>query len=377
LYVGFAVASIGGPLALGAIYLPGTGDLRSAGLLALIGAALYVFPLLVWLRYSEEIVSAGGLAAFVEAAVGRRAALVQATVWSISYFLYLPYTVTDIVYEMLADIFPGLEPWRWLVEVTMPVVLVGLVLCGTIPVLRILAVSASLQLVLMLVLAGVMLGHVGAPGSSFTQVPSAHGLARGSANVALLFLCGSLPLFLGAEVAGGGRTVRRSIAAAGAVVAAYLVFTAFPLAAVDPALSHANLPGFAIAGAYSGRTLAIVVGLGAAASVAGLIVAEYLALSRLLYSVTGRPVRTLLKWIAVPFVAVDALSIIDPDGFDENVLRPSLIALFVSQLIVFGVFPVYRRRRGTLTPVDLLLAAVAFALMAWGLWRAITGPVAT
>jgi hypothetical protein len=88
-------------------------------------------------------------------------------------------------------------------------------------------------------------------------------------------------------------------------------------------------------------------------------------------------VRTLLKWIAVPFVAVDALSIIDPDGFDENVLRPSLIALFVSQLIVFGVFPVYRRRRGTLTPVDVLLAAVAFALMAWGLWRAITGPVAT
>jgi hypothetical protein len=377
LYVGFAVASIGGPLALSAIYLPGTGDLRSAGLLALVGSALYAFPLLVWLRYSEEIVSAGGLAAFVEAAVGRRAALVQAAVWSISYFLYLPYTVTDIVYEMLADIFPGIEPWRWLIEVTMPVAIVGFVLLGTLPVLRVLLVSAAAQLVLMLILGGLMIGHVGAPGSSFTHVSSTHDIARGGTRIALLFLCGSLPIFLGAEAVGGARTVRRGIVTAAVVVAAYLVFAAFPLAAVDPALSHANLPGFEIANAYSGRALAIAIGVGAAASVAGLIVAEYLALSRLLFAVFGVPVRTLLKWIAVPFIAIDAISIIDPEGFDENVLRPSLIALFLSQLIVFGVFPVYRRRRGRLTPVDVVIAGVAFALMAYGLYRAIVEPVST
>jgi hypothetical protein len=102
-----------------------------------------------------------------------------------------------------------------------------------------------------------------------------------------------------------------------------------------------------------------------------------LALSRLLFSVTGIPVRRLLKWIAVPFVAIDALSIINPDWFDEHVLRWSLIALFLSELIVFGVFPVYRRRRGKLTAVDVLLAAGAFALMAWGLYRAIASPVST
>jgi hypothetical protein len=88
-------------------------------------------------------------------------------------------------------------------------------------------------------------------------------------------------------------------------------------------------------------------------------------------------VRTLLKWIAVPFIAIDAISIIDPEEFDENVLRPSLIALFLSQLIVFGVFPVYRRRRGRLTPVDVVIAGVAFALMAYGLYRAIVEPVST
>lgn len=343
----------------------------------MVGAALYGLPLLVWLRYSEEIVSAGGLAAFVEAAVGRPAALVQAAIWSFSYFLYLPYTVTDIVYEMLGDVFPGLHPWRPYIEVALPLAIVGFVPLRVTTVLRVLLVSAALQLLLMLVLGFVMIEHAGAPASSFTHVPSGDGLARGSANVALLFLCGSLPLFLGAEVAGGGRVVRRALVIAGGVVAAYLVFAAFPLAAVDPRLVQNDLPGYAIASAYSGRTLAIAVGVGGAASVAGLIVAEYLALSRLLYAVTRVPVRKLLLWIGVPFVAFDALSLTSPHTFDKNVLRPSLVALFLSQLIVFGVFPVYRARRGRLTPLDVLIAAGAFALMTWGLYRAIFNPVST
>jgi hypothetical protein len=377
LYLGFAVASIGGPLALAAIYLPGAADPRSAGLFALLGAALYALPLAVWLRYSEEIVSAGGLAAFVEAAVGRRAALVQAAIWSFSYFLYLPYTVSDVVYEMLGDVFPGLRPWRPVLQIVLPIAIVAFVLLRVTTVLRVLLVSAAAQLVVMLIFAFVMLQHVGAPSSSFTRVPSADHLAKGSANVALLFLCGSLPLFLGAEVVGGGRTVRRTLVMAGAVVAGYLVLAVFPLAAVDPSLTHANLPGFEIARAYSGRTLAIAVGLGGAISVAGLIVAEYLALSRLLHAVTRVPIRKLILWIGVPFVAFDALSLIDPEAFDKNVLRPSLIALFLSQLIVFGVFPTYRARRGKLTPVDVLIAVGAFALMTWGLYRAFFHPVST
>jgi hypothetical protein len=375
--VGFAVASIGGPLALAAIYLPGAGDPRSAGLFALVGAGLYALPLAVWLRYSEDIVSAGGLAAFVEAAVGRRAALAQAAIWSFSYFLYLPYTVTDVVYEMLGEIFPGLHPWRPALQVGLPIAIVAFVLLRVTTVLRVLAVSAAIQLVLVLILAFVMLRHVGAPASSFTRVPSTVHLARGSANVALLFLCGSLPLFLGAGVVGGSRVVRRSLSTAGIVVAGYLVFAAFPLAAVDPRLVHAHLPGYEIAGAYSGRALAIAIGVGGAVSVTGLIVAEYLALSRLLHAATGVSVRKLLVWIGVPFVVFDALSLTDPHAFDENVLRPSLVALFLSQLIVFAGFPVYRARRGRLTLVDVLIAAGAFALMTWGLYRAFFHPVST
>jgi hypothetical protein len=339
-----------------------------------VGAALYALPLVVWLRYSEDVVSSGGLAAFVEAAAGRRLAYAQAAVWAFSYFLYLPYTVTDIVYEMLADVFPGVHPWRWLLELLLPIAIVGLVLLGTLPALRVLAASAAAQLVLVLALGVLTIAKVGVPTSSFTHT---HHLVRGSANVALLFVCGSLPLFLGAEAIGGGRTVRRTLAVAGGVVAAYLVFAAFPLAAVAPSLVHDDLPGYAIGTAFSGRVLGVAFGLGAAVSVAGVIVAEYLALSRLLFAVTGVPVRRVLAWIAGPFVAIDALSLIDPTWFDEHVLRPSLIALFLSQLVVFAVFPAYRARRGRLGAVDVVLAVGAFALMGWGLYRSITAPVST
>jgi len=369
LFYGFAVASIGGPLALAVIYVPGAADMRSAGLVTLLGAALYAAPLLVWVRFSRDVVSPAGLAGFVEAAAGRRLALVQAAVWAFSYFLYLPYTVTDIVYEMLATVFPGIEPWRPLLEVVIPIAIVALLLLGTLPALRVLAVSAVLQLGILVVLGAAVIHHVGAPSDSFTH---AHGLRPGAANVALLFVCGSLPLFLGAEVTGGSRTIRRALPIAGVVAAAYVAFAVFAFAAVDPALRNQELPGYAIAGAYSGRTLAIVVGVGAAASVAGLIVAEYLALTRLLFAFTGVPIRRLVSIIAVPFVALDALSLLDPEWFDEHVLRPSLIALYLSQLIVFAVYPLHRRR-----PVDVALAAIAFALMAWGLWRGITAPVAT
>jgi hypothetical protein len=369
LFCGFAVASIGGPLALAVIYVPGAADMRSAGLVTLLGAVIYAAPLAVWVRFSRDVVSPAGLAGFVEAAAGRRLALVQAAVWAFSYFLYLPYTVTDIVYEILAVVFPGVEPWRPVLELAIPIVIVAVMLLGTLPALRMLALSAVLQLGILVVLGAAVIHHVGAPAASFTH---AHGLRRGAANVALLFVCGSLPLFLGAEVAGGSRTIRRVLPIAGIVAGAYVLFAVFAFAAVDPAVRTEPLPGYAIAGAYSGRTVAIVVGVGAAASVAGLIVAEYLALSRLLFAFTGVPIRTLVSWIAVPFVALDALSLIDPEWFDEHVLRPSLIALYLSQLIVFAVYPLYRRR-----PLDVALAALAFALMAWGLWRGITAPVAT
>jgi len=101
--------------------------------------------------------------------------------------------------------------------------------------------------------------------------------------------------------------------------------------------------------------------------VAVLILAEYIALSRLLHAWLGLRLRTALKAIAVPFLAADAISLADPQRFYDELLKPSLVALFLSQLPVFAVFPLYRRRPGA-----LLLAAAASALMLYGLYTVAT-----
>ncbi len=89
-FTGVAVASFGGPLALAALLAPALlGDAtESAGLAMLAAVVVFTVPLAIWLRYSRHVSGAGGLYAFVEAATGRRVALVQAAIWAFSYLLY-------------------------------------------------------------------------------------------------------------------------------------------------------------------------------------------------------------------------------------------------------------------------------------------------
>ena len=88
LFVGFAMASIGGPIALLTLFPSTAGDgVDSAGLVVVLALALFAAPLGIWLAFSRNIVSMGGLSAFVEAAAGRRAALVHGWIWAFSYFL--------------------------------------------------------------------------------------------------------------------------------------------------------------------------------------------------------------------------------------------------------------------------------------------------
>jgi hypothetical protein len=372
LFAGFAVASIGGPLALAALYVPGAAG-RAAALTTLAGVVVFAVPVAIWLRYSERIVSAGGLAAFVEAAAGRRAALAQGWIWTVSYFLYLPYTVTYIVYDVLAKVFPGIGSWRPVLEFAVPAGIVALVLLPLTRLLAGLLVVTIAQLGLVLVLGAVELTHAGVAAAGFSSPGGFDPGARATAGVGLLFVCASLPLFLGAEARGGARTVRASLAGAYAVVAAYVLFAALPLAGVPASLRGAELPGVMIAQAYSGRALAVAVGLTAAASVTVLIVAEYLALSRLLHYLHGIPIRRALLAIAVPFVAADAVSLVDPNRFYDDLLKPSLAALFLSQLVVVALYPLFRRRGSErVGPVALGVAFVASVLMGWGFYVAVT-----
>jgi hypothetical protein len=370
LFTGFAIASIGGPLAL-PTFLPGTAGegADSAGLVVVLALAVFAVPLGIWLAYSGRIVSPGGLTAFVAAAAGRRAALVHGWIWALAYFLYLPYTVTFVVYDLLAPVFPGITPYRSSLELALPV---GLVLVALAPLRAVLAglgLLAAAQLALLPVLGGVALSHVGA---RFAAAPSVDTTGRAVGGTALLFVCASLPLYLGGEVRGGAATMRRGLVIAVAVVGALFLVAAIPLATVPDALRDSAVPGAAIAGAYGGRGLEVAVGLLTAAGTLALIVAEYLALARLIHWLHGPPVRSALAWIAIPFIAADVVSLVDPERFYSDLLKPSLAALFLSQLIVFLTFP--RFRRGA---VALAAAAVACGLAAWGLYTLFASGVAT
>lgn len=373
LFGGFAVASIGGPLALTALFVPAVaGD--APGLSTVIGIALFTAPLAIWTGYSRRVASGGGLAAFVESASTRPLALVQAGIWTVSYFLYLPYTVTYVVYDVLGVVFPGIASARPALELLLPVGIVATVLAPLAALLRAILVFAVAQLGLVLALGGLTLANAGLPRESFTEGVALDPSVRAGAAVGLLFVCASLPVFLGGEVEGGGRTVRLALPIAFGLVAGYVLLAVLPLAGVPDELREASLPGVAIAQAYGGRAFAVTIGLAAAASVTTLIVAEYLALSRLVHWASGIAVRRALLVIAVPFVAADAISLIDPDRFYDDLLRPSLAALFLAQAIVVALYPWFLRRgRERIAPAAVAITLVATGLMAWGFYTVVAG----
>jgi amino acid transporter len=335
----------------------------------LLALAVFAAPVWIWVSYSGRVASPGGLTAFVDAAAGRRAALAHGWIWALAYFLYLPYTITQVVYDVLTPVFPGIQPYRSAFELVLPVLIVLLVLLPVRIVLVPLAVLAVAQLAAMAVVAWFTYRHTS---TTFASSPNVNDVGRATGSTALLFVCASLPLYLGAEVRGTNRTVRRVLVAAVAIVGVLFFVSALPLSGVPDELRDAAVPGAAIAQAYCGRALAVTVGLLTALSILALIVAEYVALARLLHWLHGPPVRTLVAWIAVPFLAADAISLVNPERFYNDLLKPSLGALFVSQLIVFGLFPRFRRGR-----LALGAAAVAFALAGWGLYTLVAGGSST
>ena len=372
-----AVVSFGGPLALAALYAPlAVDDVTSAaGFVTLLAPVIFAIPLLVWLRYSREIAGPGGLYGFVEAAAGQKVARVHGALWVFSYALYLIYTTAYVVYDVLPAVSPRFISYRSTLEVLLPIGIAAAVLAGRRTTMVVLAVIAVGQLVLAGFLDVVALGH--SPTASALQSheqPHATALAVGS--VALLFVCGSLPLYLGGEVERPHRTIRRVLPSVFVLTAVVVVLAVLPMA-VDPAFTRAAIPGMSLVRVDVGSSAAVAVGLGVAASVVGVMVLEYVALTRLAYAVTGRSTQTAARWLAVPLVLAGPISLVNPDAFYDDLLKPSLVALWLSQLIVMAVFPLYARARGRLRPMHLLMGTAGSAVMLFGLWSTLYGSSST
>jgi hypothetical protein len=113
------------------------------------------------------------------------------------------------------------------------------------------------------------------------------------------------------------------------------------------------------------------VGIGVAVSVAGVILVEYLALSRLTVAVTAWPLRRVIAGIGVIMVAAGPVLLINPDRIYDTLLTPSLFALWLSQLVTFAVYPRFVAKRGGRVLPAWVLAAAASGLAFYGLWLTI------
>ena len=370
---GVAVASFGGPLALSALIAPliAGGAIASAGLSMVLAAAAFGFPLAIWFGYARHVSSAGGLYSFTEAAAGRRVALAQAGLWALSYLLYIVYTTAQIVYDTLPAVLPGEVRYQTPLEVGIPVVLAGVMIAGRRVALIVFGLLAAGQLALAAALSGVTLANVATPAGSFGASAPAGSLAIASGQTALLYICGSLPFFLGGELGAdlghAFRVTRRGLLGAYLATVVVIIAAVAPLAA-DPALAHGAIPGMAVAERFVGHGFALTIGIGVAVSVAGVILVEYLALSRLTTAVTAWPLRRVIIGIGVIMVATGPVLLINPERIYDTLITPSLFALWLSQLVTFAVYPRFVAKRGGRVLPALVLSAGASALAIYGLW---------
>jgi hypothetical protein len=229
-------------------------------------------------------------------------------------------------------------------------------------------VVAAGQLVLALVLGGLTLANLSTPAGSFGGSAPAGSLAIASGQTTLLYICGSLPFFLGGEAS--KVQIRRGVIWAYLATVVVILACVAPLAAV-PGLMRADIPGMVVAQAFAGHGLAVAVGIGVAASIGGLILVEYLALSRLLTAVTAWPLRRILIGIGVAMAAFGPVVLINPDRIYDDLITPSLVALWLSQLIVFAVYPRFAASHGRRAVPAWGMAAACVALAGYGLWTAI------
>jgi hypothetical protein len=303
---------------------------------------VFALPLVIWFRYARHVAGAGGLYGFVEAAAGRRVALVQAAIWTFSYMLYLVYTTVQIVYDLLPSVLPGVRSYQTFLALAIPVALAAVMIAGRAAALIVLGVMAAGQLAVGGILAGGTVAHI----------------------------CGSLPLFLGGELARPARTIRRGISGAYAITGLVVLLAVAPLAAA-PGLMRTDVPGVTVAQEFAGSGLAHAIGIGVAVSIAGVMLCEYLALTRLVHAIGRWRLRPIAIGIGMATVLAAPLTLIDPSGFYDTLAKPSLVALWLSQLIVFLVYPRFARKYGQRPLPAWTVSVSASALAVYGLWTAL------
>lgn len=373
LLYGFAIASIGGPLALVTLnffsssYAAGTYSLYAT----LLGILIFIAPLAVWYRYSKSIASSGGLYTFVEKALGRKAANVQGWIWLVSYFLYLPYTVSYITYELLPAVFSNITPYLPFVEIGMSIVIVAAMLLSIRKMLYFIFATAMLQLIIIVAIAYAMLSggfvhSLASPGGA-----SLLALLNGTLLISLLFVCASLPLFLGGEVKGGARSIRKALVLSFVVTAIFLVIGSVAFLNATSQQAGLDFPGFSILGSGVGAGFAYFVAAFTIISLVELIIIEYIAITRLSYVMLNLKLKKSVLIVGALFIIASIIGIVNPGAFYSYTLVAALIALYLSLLIAFVAYPFFAMKQHKLHFSDVLITVISSLIMLYGLYLAI------
>lgn len=368
-----ALASFGGPLALAGLYGPQAVDdvTASSGWVVIAAIVAFAALLAIWLRFSKHVTSPAGLSAFVMSGLGRPAGIVHAAVWTGSYALYLTYTSAYVVYDLLPVATPSVHDARPWLAIVLPLVIAALLLGGRAPMLSAIGIIAVAQIALLVITAAISVSHTPSA-HAFTSQAAADDSFKSAADVGGLFVCGSLPLFLGGEVRNAVAAMRRSLLLAFGVTALLALLVIYPYAAY-PYYTHQALPAMTVIDSESSHALAVAVGLGIAASVVGVMLVEGLALTRLVHAITGRSPRLVAVVVAAALAVAGPISLLDPNRFYDDLLRPSLILLWIAQFAVVVAFAAFVVRRRLRWWVWLPVTVVAGALTGYALFASIQG----
>lgn len=77
-----------------------------------------------------------------------------------------------------------------------------------------------------------------------------------------------------------------------------------------------------IAQQFVGHDFAVVVGIGVPASIGGVMLVEYLALSQLVHAVASWSLRPIVAGIGIALVGFAPLTLIDPIRIYDDLLKP-------------------------------------------------------
>jgi len=350
--------------------------LASTPIAVALGVALYGLWVAIGYGYSSVIASYGGTYDFARASAGEGVA--RAIGWT--YWLGYSSYISAISLYLGGVLLPSLvraPSWAYyLASFALPATAAGLTITGAEAPLAVTLATSLGEVAVIAALGLVTLAKTGLrPLTLSVPLPE---LAAGALTSAFTVAGGGASFFMGYEARRGAKDVSTSFLAAFLVGSAAIFFASyyevaaagFTNAGVESVLRATQYPGLWVAERFAGPALTYIYIALTLSSVAGTIVAAFMAVQRLTYALNGGSLDRSSLTVLAFVTALNVTGVlIGPSSAYVYVVLVSLTALFTSHAALSALYASFSRR--VLRSVGLtrpLLAAGGVVLMALGLY---------